>query len=99
VAVQRHGAEREGPRDGPRSDRVVEEVGADVEQIETGDLVLMPFAYSDGTCAVCRDGLQTACVHGGFFGNEDVPGVVTLDGVPGYRAMNEREALKVMVTP
>jgi hypothetical protein len=27
----------------------------------------MPFAFSDGTCAFCRDGLPTACVHGGFF--------------------------------
>jgi threonine dehydrogenase-like Zn-dependent dehydrogenase len=53
---------------------VVEDVGADVENIKTGDVVLMPFAYSDGTCDFCRDGLQTACVHGGFFGNEEVPG-------------------------
>lgn len=28
----------------------------------------MPFAYSDGTCEFCHEGLQTACVHGGFFG-------------------------------
>jgi threonine dehydrogenase-like Zn-dependent dehydrogenase len=28
----------------------------------------MPFAYSDGTCAFCREGLPTACVHVGFFG-------------------------------
>ncbi len=34
---------------------------------EAGDLVVMPFAFSDGTCAFCRKGLQTACVHGGFF--------------------------------
>ena len=27
----------------------------------------MPFAFSDGTRAFCREGLQTACVHGGFF--------------------------------
>jgi threonine dehydrogenase-like Zn-dependent dehydrogenase len=27
----------------------------------------MPFAFSDGTCAFCREGLHTACVHGGFF--------------------------------
>jgi threonine dehydrogenase-like Zn-dependent dehydrogenase len=53
---------------------VVDDIGAAVENIKTGDVVLMPFAYSDGTCDFCRDGLQTACVHGGFFGNEDVPG-------------------------
>jgi len=27
----------------------------------------MPFAFSDGTCEFCSEGLDTACVHGGFF--------------------------------
>jgi hypothetical protein len=48
---------------------VVEEVGAAVQTIKRGDLVVMPFAYSDGTCDFCRAGLNTACVHVGFFGN------------------------------
>jgi threonine dehydrogenase-like Zn-dependent dehydrogenase len=30
--------------------------------------VIMPFAYSDGRCEFCHEGLQTACVRGGFFG-------------------------------
>jgi threonine dehydrogenase-like Zn-dependent dehydrogenase len=35
----------------------------------------MPFAYSDGTCEFCHEGLQTSCVHGGFFGStQDVGG-------------------------
>jgi len=34
-----------------------------------GAFVIMPFAYSDGRCEFCHEGLQTACVHGGFFGN------------------------------
>jgi threonine dehydrogenase-like Zn-dependent dehydrogenase len=46
---------------------VVEDVGAGVRSIKHGDLVVMPFAFSDGTCAFCREGLHTACVHGGFF--------------------------------
>ena len=46
---------------------LVEDVGADVRTIERGDLVVMPFAFSDGSCAFCREGLHTACVHGGFF--------------------------------
>jgi threonine dehydrogenase-like Zn-dependent dehydrogenase len=46
---------------------VVEDVGAQVRTIKPGDLVAMPFAFSDGTCAFCHEGLQTACVHGGFF--------------------------------
>jgi threonine dehydrogenase-like Zn-dependent dehydrogenase len=45
----------------------VEDVGADVRSIKPGDLVVMPFAFSDGTCAFCREGLHTACVQGGFF--------------------------------
>src|SRR5205085_11235847 len=53
---------------------VVESVGADVRIIKEGDLVVMPFAFSDGTCAFCHEGLNTSCVHGGFFGNEEVAG-------------------------
>lgn len=53
---------------------VVEDVGADVRTVEVGDLVVMPFAFSDGTCLFCAEGLQTECIHGGFFGNPDVPG-------------------------
>ena len=53
---------------------VVEEVGADVRTIKPGDLVVMPFAISDGTCDFCREGLTTACVHVGFFGNNGMNG-------------------------
>ena len=48
---------------------VVEDVGVDVRTIKRGDLVVMPFAYSDGTCAFCHEGLHTACERVGFFGN------------------------------
>lgn len=53
---------------------VVEEVGADVRTIKRGDLVVMPFASSDGTCDFCHEGLPTACVHVGFFGNAGLNG-------------------------
>ena len=46
---------------------VVEDVGSQVMTIKKGDLVIMPFAFSDGTCVFCHEGLHTACVHGGFF--------------------------------
>src|SRR5919199_3264523 len=46
---------------------VVEDVGADVRNVNKGDLVICPFAFSDGTCPHCRHGITTACVHGGFF--------------------------------
>jgi len=53
---------------------VVEDVGADVRTIKRGDFVIMPFAFSDGTCTFCHDGLQTSCIHGGFFGTTEVAG-------------------------
>jgi threonine dehydrogenase-like Zn-dependent dehydrogenase len=53
---------------------IVEAVGADFRTIKAGDLVVMPFAYSDGTCEFCREGLQTSCLHGGFFGNPEIAG-------------------------
>jgi threonine dehydrogenase-like Zn-dependent dehydrogenase len=53
---------------------IVEDVGADVRTVKRGDLVVMPFAFSDGTCEFCGNGLQTACVHGGFFGNPEIAG-------------------------
>ncbi|PYQ67216.1 MAG: IMP dehydrogenase [Acidobacteria bacterium] len=53
---------------------VVDAVGADVHTLKAGDVVVMPFAFSDGTCIFCHEGLQTSCVHGGFFGSEEVPG-------------------------
>ena len=34
----------------------------------------MPFAHSDGSCPFCHEGLQTACVHVGFFGNGGLNG-------------------------
>ena len=46
---------------------VVEETGSEVRRLHRGDFVISPFAWSDNTCSVCRDGLQTACRHGGFF--------------------------------
>ncbi len=53
---------------------VVEAVGADVHTLKIGDVVVMPFAYSDGSCVFCHEGLHTSCLHGGFFGNADVGG-------------------------
>ncbi|HZP93956.1 MAG TPA: zinc-dependent alcohol dehydrogenase family protein [Burkholderiales bacterium] len=47
---------------------VVEAIGREVRKVKAGDLVVMPFAYSDGSCEFCHEGLQTSCVHGGFFG-------------------------------
>jgi threonine dehydrogenase-like Zn-dependent dehydrogenase len=59
----------EGQRMGHEAIGVVEEVGSGVQTIKRGQVVVMPFAYSDGSCLFCEEGLQTACIHGGFFGN------------------------------
>lgn len=46
---------------------VVEDVGAEVTSVHKGQLVISPFAFSDGTCPHCRHGIHTACATGGFF--------------------------------
>src|SRR3954453_14486178 len=51
---------------------LVEEVGTAGKGGKAGGLVVMPFAFSDGPCLFCEDGLQTECVHGGFFGSSEV---------------------------
>jgi threonine dehydrogenase-like Zn-dependent dehydrogenase len=56
---------------------VVDAVGAAVRKVKKGDLVVAPFAWSDGTCEFCQQGLQTSCLHGGWWGG------VTLDGGQG----------------
>ena len=53
---------------------VVEAVGSEVRTLKKGDVVVMPFAFSDGTCAFCHEGLHTSCQQGGFFGSLDVGG-------------------------
>jgi hypothetical protein len=74
----------DGQRMGHEAIGIVEDVGKDVRRIKRGDLVIMPFACSDGTCDFCHEGLQTACVHVGFFGTGG-----EMDGAyvfPGLRA-------------
>jgi hypothetical protein len=63
-----------GRRMGHEAVGVVEAVGADVRTLKLGDVVVMPFAFSDGTCAFCHEGLHTSCIQGGFFGTPEVAG-------------------------
>jgi len=53
---------------------VVEAIGAEVRNVKVGDVVVAPFAYSDGTCIFCHEGLHTSCVQGGFWGRNGVDG-------------------------
>src|SRR3954465_10802867 len=66
-----------GKRMGHEFVGVVDSIGTDVRTVQTGDLVVAPFAWSDGTCEFCRQGLQTSCLHGGWWGG------TTLDGGQG----------------
>lgn len=53
---------------------VIEAVGSDVRTVKKGDLVVAPFAWSDGTCEFCLQGLQTSCLHGGWWGGTELDG-------------------------
>jgi threonine dehydrogenase-like Zn-dependent dehydrogenase len=53
---------------------VVESIGSDVRTVKRGDLVVAPFAWSDGTCEFCQQGLQTSCLHGGWWGGTKLDG-------------------------
>lgn len=53
---------------------IVEAVGSEVRKIKRGDLVVAPFAWSDGTCEFCQAGLHTSCLHGGFWGGTELDG-------------------------
>src|SRR5438067_10082093 len=45
---------------------IVEEVGREVRNIKPGQFVVGSFATSDNTCAICRGGYQSSCVHREF---------------------------------
>src|SRR5438094_4569041 len=53
---------------------IVEEVGLEVRAVATGDLVVAPFTFCDGTCANCRAGWPSNCMNGGSFGNHGIDG-------------------------
>jgi len=53
---------------------IVEEIGAEVRTLKAGDFVIAPFAWSDNTCDFCREGFQTSCRHGGFWGRDGIGG-------------------------
>ena len=67
-------ASKTGERIGHEFLGVVEEVGAEVEAFDAGDLVVAPFVWSDGTCDFCQEGLHTSCRHGGTWARDGVDG-------------------------
>src|SRR5947199_1018454 len=55
-----------GQRMGHEAIGIVEAIGRDVHSVKRGQVVIMPFASSDGSCMFCDEGLPTACIHVGF---------------------------------
>src|SRR6266702_5506254 len=53
---------------------IVAAIGADVRTVKTGDVVIAPNAWSDGTCVFCREGLHTSCLHGGWWASDGMDG-------------------------
>ena len=53
---------------------VVEELGTEVGALAKGDLVIAPFAYSDGTCPHCLAGMTINCMHGGVWASGGMDG-------------------------
>ncbi|WP_333773501.1 zinc-dependent alcohol dehydrogenase family protein [Streptomyces sp. IBSBF 3136] len=47
---------------------IVEEVGSDVKTLRPGHFVIGSFFASDNTCANCRNGYQSNCLHREFVG-------------------------------
>ena len=51
----------------------VEEVGRAVRTVKPGQFVIGSFATSDNTCANCRHGYQSSCVHREFVSRAQAP--------------------------
>ncbi len=64
----------EGYRTGHEWLGIVEEVGSEVRTVKKGDRVIAPFAFSDGSCEYCHEGLFTSCIHGDFWGGKNEGG-------------------------
>ena len=63
-----------GQRMGHEFIGIVDAVGSDVRTVKVGDLVVAPFAWSDGTCVFCQEGLHTSCLHGGWWARDGIDG-------------------------
>jgi threonine dehydrogenase-like Zn-dependent dehydrogenase len=67
-------ATEHGDRIGHEFLGVVEDVGSQVSGLKTGEVVLVPFVWSDNTCDFCTEGLQTSCRHGGLWARDGIDG-------------------------
>src|SRR2546425_3147381 len=63
-----------GQRMGHEFIGVVDAIGAEVRTVKAGDVVVVPDAWSDGTCVFCQEGLHTSCLHGGWWASDGIDG-------------------------
>ena len=52
---------------------IVEEVGTAVRSVKVGQFVIGSFFASDNTCAICRAGYTTSCLHRELVGGAQAP--------------------------
>jgi threonine dehydrogenase-like Zn-dependent dehydrogenase len=76
---------------------VVEATGDAVTAVRTGDLVIAPFVWSDGTCDYCVRDLQTSCRHGGGYGGTDEQGRLVDGGQGDYVRVPQADGTLVPV--
>lgn len=53
---------------------IVEQVGDAVRTVAPGDFVIAPFYDCDMTCANCRNGVSSSCLHANWWGRNDRDG-------------------------
>jgi threonine dehydrogenase-like Zn-dependent dehydrogenase len=66
-------ADRWPDTDGHEYCGYVEEVGNEVKSVKPGQFVVGSFAASDNTCANCRYGYQSSCMHREFMLRAQAP--------------------------
>src|SRR5690606_36840857 len=89
---------REPHRIGHEFVGVVEQLGADVTTLSVGDFVIAPFYFCDNTCANCRNGVSTSCLHGGWWGADDRDGNC-VDGAQGEKVRVPHADGTLVATP
>ncbi|GAB2604465.1 zinc-dependent alcohol dehydrogenase family protein [Streptomyces capparidis] len=73
---------RPGDRMGHEWIGTVEDTGPEVTRLRKGDLVVAPFAFADGSCPPCLEGVHTSCRRGGFWGGANDGGQAEAVRVP-----------------
>jgi threonine dehydrogenase-like Zn-dependent dehydrogenase len=76
---------------------VIEQTGDGVRTMRSGDLVIAPFLWSDGTCPLCVRGVQSSCQNGGGYGGADRDGLPVDGGQGDYVRVPQADGTLVVV--